>query len=44
MPYKLSGNRVMVKRGRKWVVLKKHRSARAALRHLRALQKNVEHK
>lgn len=41
MPYKLSGNRVMVERGGKWVLLKAHPSRKKALAHLRALYANV---
>ena len=44
MPYKLGGagdSTVMVYRNGKWVALKKHPSHAKALRHLRALYKNV---
>lgn len=43
MPYKLSedGKAVMVHRGGRWRVLKKHRSKADAKRHLVALKLNV---
>lgn len=43
MPYKLSGNRVMVKRGKRWVTVKggSHPTRKKALAHLRALKRNV---
>ena len=43
MPYKLSGSRVMVKRGTRWRVLKTHPTRKKALAHLRALKANVRH-
>lgn len=44
MPYKASGNYVMVKRGGRWVQLKKHPNPDAARRHARALDAHVKHK
>lgn len=41
MPYKLDGDTVMVQRGKKWVVLKKHKNHKEALAHLKALYANV---
>lgn len=41
MPYKVEGATVYVKRGGRWVVLKKHPTAAKALAHFRALQANV---
>lgn len=41
MPYKIEGNRVFVKRGNKWKVLKTHKTRSKALAHFRALQINV---
>jgi hypothetical protein len=38
VPYKLSGDRVMVLKGGSWVVLKKHPSRDKALKHLAALK------
>ena len=45
MPYKLSesGKTVLVKRGGKWVALKRHESKGKARAHLAALNKNVRH-
>ena len=43
MPYKASGKFVMVRRGGKWVVLKKHPSDQAANAHAAALNANVGH-
>lgn len=43
MPYKLRGRAVMVKRGGRWVVLKKHPTEEKALTHFRALKVNVGH-
>lgn len=45
MPYRLSddGLAVQVKRGGRWVTLKKHPSKKAALKHLAALKLNTEH-
>lgn len=43
MPYRLQDRSVMVKRGNRWVVLKRHPTKAAALRHLRALKANVRH-
>jgi len=43
MPYRARGNVVQVKRGDRWVVLKRHTSAAAAKRHARALSANVRH-
>jgi len=44
MPYKIKGRTVLVKKGKKWLVLKKHPTKRAAIAHLRALEINVKHK
>ena len=44
MPYKLKGRSVLVKRGKKWIVLKKHTTKAKAIAHLRALEKNVRHR
>ncbi len=41
MPYKVDGSTVMVQRGGKWVVLKKHPSRAKATEHLKALEANV---
>lgn len=41
MPYRIVGNKVYVKRGRKWEVLKTHKSHAQALAHFRALMANV---
>ena len=43
MPYKVSGSSVMIQKGGKWVVLKKHESHEKAVAHLRALYANTEH-
>ena len=42
MPYKISGNTVMVKRTDKWQVLKKHKTKKEAIAHLRALYANTK--
>lgn len=42
MPYKLQGSSVMVKRGGRWVLLKKHKTRTQAAAHLRALKANVK--
>lgn len=42
MPYKLSGKNVMVYKGGKWKVLKRHASKAKAIAHLRALKANVK--
>lgn len=44
MPYKASGKTVLVKKGRRWVIFKRHDSEAAARRHARALNANVKHK
>jgi len=46
MPYKLStdGKAVMVKRGKRWQLLKRHKSNVDARKHLAALQINVKEK
>lgn len=44
MPYKRVGRKVLVKRGKRWIVLKTHRSVTAATKHLQALNINVRHK
>lgn len=44
MPYKATGKTVLIKRGGRWVVLKRHQSEAAARRHARALNANVRHK
>ncbi len=46
MPYKLVGATVMVKKGGKWHVLKRHETREKALAHLAKLEINVkgEHK
>ena len=44
MPYRIKGNSVLVKKGKKWRVLKKHSTKREAIAHLRALEINVKHK
>jgi len=44
MPYRIKGNSVLVKKGKKWTVLKKHKTKREAIAHLQALEKNVGHK
>ena len=44
MPYKVKGHSVLVKRGKKWRVLKKHKTKREAIAHLRALEINVKHR
>ena len=44
MPYKIKGTSVLVKKGNKWTVLKKHKTKRKAIAHLRALEINVKHK
>ena len=41
MPYKVNGSSVMIQKGGKWTVLKRHESHEKALAHLRALQINV---
>ena len=43
MPYRAVDNKVMVKRGNRWVVLKVHPTAEKAKRHARALNANVHH-
>jgi len=43
MPYRVKGSTVQVKRGTRWVVLKRHPSAAKAQAHLRALNANVPH-
>lgn len=42
MPYKLRGRTILVKKGKKWTVLKKHPSKKKAIAHLRALEANVK--
>jgi hypothetical protein len=42
MPYKVVNSAVMVQKGGKWVLLKKHESHEKALAHLRALYANVK--
>jgi len=42
MPYKVIGTTVMVKKGGKWVVLKKHKTLSKAQAHMRALYANVK--
>jgi len=44
MPYKIKGRSVLVKRGKKWTVLKRHPTKAKAIAHLRALEKNVKHR
>ena len=44
MPYKIKGRTVLVKKGKKWRVLKKHKSKKEAIAHLSALEINVEHR
>ena len=44
MPYKIKGRTVLVKKGKKWRVLKKHPTKAKAIAHLRALEINVEHR
>lgn len=44
MPYNASGRRVMVKRGGRWVVLKRYPTAAKAKRHAKALNANIRHK
>jgi hypothetical protein len=44
MPYRARGLWVQVKRGSKWVNLKKHLTARKAKKHAAALNINVRHK
>ena len=44
MPYKATGRRVLVKRGGRWVLLKKHPTAAQAKAHAGALNANVRHK
>jgi len=44
MPYKASGSNVMIKRGSKWVILKKHPNPEAARKHAAALNINVHRK
>jgi hypothetical protein len=46
MPYKLSGDgkSVMVRKGGRWRVLKRHKRKEDARKHLFALRKNVNHK
>ena len=44
MPYKIKGRSVLVKRDKKWIVLKRHPTKKEAIAHLRVLQKNVKHK
>jgi hypothetical protein len=43
MPYKRVGKKILVRRGRKWVPLKVHKTMADAIRHLRALKLNVRH-
>jgi len=45
MPYKLSksGKAVLVKRGNRWVVLKRHPTREKARKHVAALNINVHH-
>lgn len=45
MPYKLSesGTSVLVKRGDRWVVLKRHPNKRKAKAHMQALNIHVHH-
>ena len=38
MPYKIEGTSVLVRKGKKWTVLKKHPTKRKAIAHLRALE------
>ena len=42
MPYKVVNSAVMVQKGGKWVLLKRHESHEKALAHLRALHANVK--
>ena len=44
MPYKIKGRTVLVKKGKKWRVLKKHKSKKEAIAHLSALEINVKHR
>jgi hypothetical protein len=44
MPYRSVGRWVQVKRGRRWMNLKRHPDAAAARKHASALNVNVEHK
>jgi len=44
MPYKVKGRNVLVKKGKKWMVLKKHPTKAKAIAHLKALEINVRHK
>lgn len=44
MPYKQSGEWVLVKKGGRWVRLKHHDSPGQAAAHARALNANVTHK
>lgn len=44
MPYKASGKTVLIKRGGKWIVLKRHPTPKAAKAHAGALNANVKHK
>lgn len=41
MPYKIEGSTVMVQKGGKWQLLKRHKTHGEALAHFRALQANV---
>lgn len=41
MPYRVSNRAVQVLRGKKWVLLKKHKTKAEADQHLRALYANV---
>jgi len=43
MPYRIKGRTVLVKKGKKWMVLKKHPTKAKAIAHLRALEKNTKH-
>lgn len=43
MPYKLKGNRVMIRRGSRWIVFKTHPNPEAAQKHYNALTINVGH-
>lgn len=42
MPYRAIGNRVYVKRGNRWVLLKSHSGPLKARRHAAALNANVK--
>ncbi len=44
MDYRILGKNVLVQKGKKWKVLKKHKTKREAIAHLRALEKHGETK